>query len=155
LDAVVTGAKGSALLEPLYEALSVRAFGTTGGKLRPNTYKERCGEFHAASAFGFSTAVGISAGRFQRCFDLHPRFARRQSLMRGPPLSRFHAALIITGCLCVAAWALRSYVVLVACSFVIFSVVVGLGVTFPQMKFFGPFLCRGKGDLRRVALTFD
>jgi peptidoglycan/xylan/chitin deacetylase (PgdA/CDA1 family) len=74
--------------------------------------------------------------------------------MRRPPLSRFHAALIIAACLCVASWALRSYVVLVAV-LALFSIVVGLGVTFPQMKFFGPFLCRGKGDLRRVALTFD
>jgi 3-oxoacyl-(acyl-carrier-protein) synthase len=59
LDAVVTGAKGSALLEPIYERFLSALSARTGGKLRAHTYKERCGEFHAASAFGFSTAVEL------------------------------------------------------------------------------------------------
>jgi len=35
------------------------------------------------------------------------------------------------------------------------SILVGLGVAFPQMSFFGPFLCRGNLSRRQVALTFD
>lgn len=36
-----------------------------------------------------------------------------------------------------------------------FLVVAGLGVAFPQMRFFGPFICRGPSVRRCVALTFD
>jgi peptidoglycan/xylan/chitin deacetylase (PgdA/CDA1 family) len=36
-----------------------------------------------------------------------------------------------------------------------FLVVAGLGVAFPQMRFFGPFICRGPSARRCVALTFD
>jgi len=34
-------------------------------------------------------------------------------------------------------------------------VVIGLGVTLPQLQLFGPFVCRGVSNQRRVALTFD
>jgi len=36
-----------------------------------------------------------------------------------------------------------------------FFLIAGLGVAFPQMRLFGPFVCRGTDDQRRVALTFD
>lgn len=32
---------------------------------------------------------------------------------------------------------------------------IGLGVAFPQLSLFGRFVCRGSGDRKRVALTFD
>jgi peptidoglycan-N-acetylglucosamine deacetylase len=32
---------------------------------------------------------------------------------------------------------------------------IGLGVAFPQLSLFGPFVCRGSSDRKRVALTFD
>lgn len=35
------------------------------------------------------------------------------------------------------------------------SVLIGLGVAFPQLSFFGPFICRGNHSRREVALTFD
>jgi acyl transferase domain-containing protein len=64
VDVVVSGAGGSAALDPLYaawvEALSVQA----GRTLEHQTYKPLCGEFHSASAFGFSQAVElVSQGR--------------------------------------------------------------------------------------------
>ena len=34
-------------------------------------------------------------------------------------------------------------------------IVIGLGAAIPQMSFFGPFVCRGAGSRRCVALTFD
>jgi peptidoglycan/xylan/chitin deacetylase (PgdA/CDA1 family) len=32
---------------------------------------------------------------------------------------------------------------------------IGLGVAFPQLSLFGPFVCRGSSNRKRVALTFD
>jgi hypothetical protein len=56
---VLTGAKGWLSLDKYYAdvvtALSERA----GRVLEHQTYKQYCGEFHAASAFGFSVAVGL------------------------------------------------------------------------------------------------
>jgi peptidoglycan-N-acetylglucosamine deacetylase len=39
--------------------------------------------------------------------------------------------------------------------FAFLAVLIGLGVAFPQLKFFGPFICRGNHSRREVALTFD
>jgi len=74
--------------------------------------------------------------------------------MRRPTLSRFHAILLIALGLCAVAWWMKSIVVLVVVA-ALFLVIVGLGVAIPQMRLFGPFLCRGKEDRRCVALTFD
>ena len=69
-------------------------------------------------------------------------------------VSRFQFALAAAALLCGAAWMLGS--TLSAAAIVIaFLVVMGLGVTFPQMRFFGPFICRGAESRKQVALTFD
>jgi peptidoglycan-N-acetylglucosamine deacetylase len=34
-------------------------------------------------------------------------------------------------------------------------VCIALGVAFPQLSLFGPFVCRGSSDRKRIALTFD
>jgi len=39
--------------------------------------------------------------------------------------------------------------------FAALSLLIGLGVAFPQLSFFGPFICRGSTDSRQIALTFD
>ncbi len=44
---------------------------------------------------------------------------------------------------------------LVAASLLALFLAIGLGVTIPQLSFFGPFICRGNPDQRQVALTFD
>jgi len=36
-----------------------------------------------------------------------------------------------------------------------FLIVLGLGVAMPRLQLFVPFVCQGRGDQRRVALTFD
>jgi peptidoglycan/xylan/chitin deacetylase (PgdA/CDA1 family) len=68
--------------------------------------------------------------------------------MRAGTISRFHLATAATVALGVVVpqWWLvvAAYVALVA-----------LGVTFPQMQFFGTSLCRGPTTERVVALTFD
>ena len=38
---------------------------------------------------------------------------------------------------------------------IVLFVSIGLGVAFPQLSLFGPFVCRGSRDGKRVALTFD
>lgn len=38
---------------------------------------------------------------------------------------------------------------------VAFGIVIGLGVTLPQLSLFGPYVCRGNTSKRCVALTFD
>ncbi len=69
-------------------------------------------------------------------------------------MTRFHITLIISALLVAVALTLGSdfllITVLVALPFRI-----GLGVAFPQMRFFGPFICSGAGSRRHVALTFD
>jgi peptidoglycan/xylan/chitin deacetylase (PgdA/CDA1 family) len=74
--------------------------------------------------------------------------------MRSSTISRFHAVLVVVLGLCVAAWFLKS-IALLGFVIVVFVSIIGLGVTFPQLKLFGPFLCQGKTDRRWVALTFD
>ncbi|HEY2952235.1 MAG TPA: beta-ketoacyl-[acyl-carrier-protein] synthase family protein [Verrucomicrobiae bacterium] len=59
VDVLLSGAKGWPALDPMYAmmaaALSVRA----GRTIEHQTYKQLCGEFHSASAFGFSVAVNL------------------------------------------------------------------------------------------------
>jgi hypothetical protein len=59
VDVLMTGAHGSAALEPLYEQLVSAMRRRCGAGLRHETYKDQCGEFHSASAFGFSRAVEL------------------------------------------------------------------------------------------------
>ena len=71
-------------------------------------------------------------------------------------MSRFHFTAIVALILAGVTLALGSTTGLMAVAG-IFFIVMGLGVAIPQMRFFGPFICRG--DTRRVrpavALTFD
>jgi 3-oxoacyl-[acyl-carrier-protein] synthase II len=60
MDVFMSGAKGFRQLEPLYEAIALALPERAGKKLEHQTYKQLCGEFHAASAFGFSLAVKLA-----------------------------------------------------------------------------------------------
>jgi peptidoglycan/xylan/chitin deacetylase (PgdA/CDA1 family) len=70
------------------------------------------------------------------------------------PRTRFQFAVVVALVLAAAAIVLRSYVL---AAFVIVGLltIIGLGVAFPQLSLFGPFVCRGSRDGKRVALTFD
>ena len=71
-----------------------------------------------------------------------------------PSMTRFHTTLIIALVLGVIAVALGNFILLGATiGALIFRI--GLGVAFPQMSFFGPFVCHGNNSRRCVALTFD
>jgi peptidoglycan-N-acetylglucosamine deacetylase len=69
-------------------------------------------------------------------------------------MSRYRICAIITGGLCALSFAFSRpgwcWPVLG-----VLALLVGLGVAFPQLRFFGPFICRGNSSRREVALTFD
>ncbi|HVU07693.1 MAG TPA: polysaccharide deacetylase family protein [Verrucomicrobiae bacterium] len=69
-------------------------------------------------------------------------------------MSRFHTTLIVAAILGGAALAAHQFVL---CSAVILAlfVAIGFGVAIPQMRFFGPFICRGSNSKKQIALTFD
>ena len=69
-------------------------------------------------------------------------------------MTRYRICAIIAIVLCAIAVALGAPMVCWAIA-AAFSVLVGLGVAFPQFRFFGPFLCRGNSSRQEVALTFD
>lgn len=68
--------------------------------------------------------------------------------------TRFQFAVVTAVVVAAAAIVLRSYVL---ATFVVVGLLttIGLGVAFPQIRLFGPFVCRGSRDSKRVALTFD
>ena len=69
-------------------------------------------------------------------------------------MSRFHITIIAAAMLAALALALGSWILLCAVVGALF-VLVGLGVVWPQMSFFGPFICNGNSSKKQVALTFD
>jgi peptidoglycan/xylan/chitin deacetylase (PgdA/CDA1 family) len=74
--------------------------------------------------------------------------------MLRPTLSRFHLVAILALLPGVLAVGFHNFVMF-AVIVVAFLIIVGLGVAFPQLSFFGKFICRGKNSQRCVALTFD
>jgi len=69
-------------------------------------------------------------------------------------LTRFHlvvAAAVLLGAL---ALTLHSIALGVAIALAL-ATIISLGVAFPQLRLFGPFICWGPRDRKRVALTFD
>jgi len=59
IDVVLSGAGGSPALDPMYQAVITNLSERVGKTLEHQTYKQLCGEFHAASGFGFSRAIGL------------------------------------------------------------------------------------------------
>ena len=69
-------------------------------------------------------------------------------------MTRFHIAAISAAFL--GSLALRSgHAVLGGAVVLALVLAIGLGAALPQWRFFGPFVCRGRGARRCVALTFD
>jgi peptidoglycan/xylan/chitin deacetylase (PgdA/CDA1 family) len=69
-------------------------------------------------------------------------------------MTRIHVIAIIAVPLAVLALVFGQMAIFVAV-LVALVVVMGLGVAFPQLSLFGPFICRGNASRRCVALTFD
>jgi len=69
-------------------------------------------------------------------------------------MTRFHIAVIGATLLGAAALLLGNRPLFVVVVLALLAVI-GLGVALPQLSLFGPFVCRGTGAQRRVALTFD
>ncbi len=57
VDVFLSGAKGLPKLDEMYAAVATELAALAGRPLLHETYKQLCGEFHSASAFGFSVAV--------------------------------------------------------------------------------------------------
>jgi len=74
--------------------------------------------------------------------------------MLPPTVSRFQILRVVALLLAVVAVLLRSWV-LFSLVVLAFLAVIALGVKIPQLRLFGPYICRGAGTGRRVALTFD
>jgi 3-oxoacyl-(acyl-carrier-protein) synthase len=72
---ILSGAKGFPKLDPMYESLAAELSGRAEKKLEHQTYKQLCGEFHAASAFGFSVAINLA--REKKCGVLLVTLAAR------------------------------------------------------------------------------
>ena len=62
---ILSGAKGLRPLDPLYEAAVTALSGRAGKNIEHQTYRDVCGEFHAASAYGFSVAIKLA--REKKC----------------------------------------------------------------------------------------
>jgi hypothetical protein len=60
VDVLLSGAGGFRKVQPMYAAVVAELQKRTGGKLEHQTYKQLCGEFHSASAFGFSLAINLA-----------------------------------------------------------------------------------------------
>ncbi|HEY4414337.1 MAG TPA: beta-ketoacyl-[acyl-carrier-protein] synthase family protein [Verrucomicrobiae bacterium] len=60
IGVILSGAKGYAWLDGRYEAIATALNARAGKNLEHQTYKQLCGEFHSASAFGFSQAVKLA-----------------------------------------------------------------------------------------------
>jgi 3-oxoacyl-(acyl-carrier-protein) synthase len=75
VDVLLSGAKGLPVLDKFYEAVALALAVRAGRKLEHQTYKQLCGEFHAASAFGFSVAVNLVRQRRRGAllYTLSPR----------------------------------------------------------------------------------
>ena len=69
-------------------------------------------------------------------------------------MTRFHIHLIVVVPVVVLAIFLGNYALLLGALAVSF-VIVSLGVVWPRLSLFGPFICRGDRSRRCVALTFD
>jgi 3-oxoacyl-(acyl-carrier-protein) synthase len=59
VDVLLSGAGGLPALDEMYAAVAAELSKRTGRTLEHQTYKQLCGEFHSASAFGFSVAVDL------------------------------------------------------------------------------------------------
>ena len=80
----LSGANGLAVLDPFYEAVSEEISRRAGRVIEHQTYKQLCGEFYSASAFGFSVAVRLANER--QCgvllYTLSPRGGKALCLIQ-------------------------------------------------------------------------
>ncbi len=69
-------------------------------------------------------------------------------------MTRFHVIAILAALSGAVALALSNATVAIGL-LILAMVIAGFGVALPQLRLFGPFVCRGDVSRRRVALTFD
>jgi len=69
-------------------------------------------------------------------------------------MTRYHMAAMMAALLGTLALGF-GHVVIFGVVVLALLILIGLGAAIPQMRFFGPFVCRGANSRRCVALTFD
>jgi peptidoglycan/xylan/chitin deacetylase (PgdA/CDA1 family) len=69
-------------------------------------------------------------------------------------MSRYHLLLAMAAVLWIASWLAGSIAMAIVVGAGV-TTLMGLGVAFPHMKMFGPYVCEGVAKQKRVALTFD
>ncbi len=69
-------------------------------------------------------------------------------------MTRFHMHVIVVALVGALAIFCGNYALLIGALIVSFAIV-SLGVVWPRLSLFGPFICRGTNSRRCVALTFD
>ncbi|MGC3961197.1 MAG: polysaccharide deacetylase family protein [Verrucomicrobiota bacterium] len=69
-------------------------------------------------------------------------------------MTRFHFIALLAAAVAAVALACGQWGLLIATLLALFTAI-GLGVTIPQLRFFGNFICSGNPAKRQVALTFD
>src|SRR6266850_1002721 len=94
---------------------------------------------------------GPGAKRQARSLAVHIGAARSQSIMLHPALSRFHLALAIALLFAGVALVFGSVFLLIVVVLAFFALI-GFGVAIPQLRFFGPYVCRGTSTNKCVAL---
>ena len=84
VDVVLSGAEGWSALDAHYTGVVAALSSRAGRSLEHQTYKQLCGEFHAASAFGFSVAVELlrQGSRGVLLYTLSPRGAKAISCVQ-------------------------------------------------------------------------
>jgi hypothetical protein len=75
IGALFSGAGGWLALEEHYRSVTAELLKRPGSQFEPRTYKQDCGEFGSASAFGFAAAVDWvrENGRGALLYTLCPR----------------------------------------------------------------------------------
>lgn len=62
VDVILSGVGGLPALDSFYECVATNLSARAGRELEHQTYKNQCGEFHAASGFGFCQALDLVRG---------------------------------------------------------------------------------------------
>src|SRR6266536_1707427 len=68
--------------------------------------------------------------------------------------TRLQFAVVVSMLLAAVALAFHSFII-ATITVIALLITIGFGVAFPQLRLFGPFVCRVPQSKKRVALTFD
>ena len=116
VDHLLTGANGWGQWDDLYQAIATAFSRLVGRKVPCSAYKQGCGEFYSASAFGLLAAVGLIRGEISpknlRIGTVNDEHARSAGLRPGSLAADFQRAVPETSALVGSADTVKSVVLL-------------------------------------------